>query len=149
MYLKCKTTFSVVTNIILCSAFQIEHQWFSTRSPTSPSSRERRAAARQAAAEEAEAILSLEEKDVLDMAETAQADQVAEQAEDTTDDDEEVTIIEVVQTSVEEINDEVATDSEYESMTPSKDDPQPNQAQLKNLPQQYKTALWVVKITTH
>jgi hypothetical protein len=31
-------------------------------------------------------ILSLEEKEVLDMAETAKADQVAEQAEDTKDD---------------------------------------------------------------
>ena len=68
------------------------------------------------------------------MAETAQADQVAEQAEDTKDDAEEVTIIEVVQTSVEEINDELVTDSEYESMTASKDDPQTESSPIEEPP---------------
>ena len=69
------------------------------------------------------------------MAETAQADQVGEQAEDTKDDAEEVTIIEVVQTSVEEINDELVTDSEYESMTASKDDPQTESSPIEEPPQ--------------
>ena len=102
--------------------------------PAQQRRRERRAAARQAAAEEAEAILTLEEKEVLDLAENAKANQDAEQVEDTTDDAGEVTIIEVVQTSVEEITDEVVTDSEYESMAVSKDDPQTESSPIEEPP---------------
>jgi hypothetical protein len=46
----------------------------------------------------------------------------------------EVTIIEVVQTSVEEIEDEVVTDSEYESMTASKDRPQTESRPIEEPP---------------
>ena len=90
-----------------------------------PDCRERRAAARQAAAEEAEDVLSLEEKEVLEKGDTAK--HVAEQAKDVAkakDDTElEVTIIQEVDKKIEEIKDEVVPNSEYEYMTTSKDDP--------------------------
>jgi hypothetical protein len=90
--------------------------------PAQQRRRERRAAACQATAEEAEAMLSLEEKEMVEMAETDKSNQVAEQADDTlnsTDDTEEVTILEVVNKSVEEIKDEFVPVYEYESLTVS------------------------------
>ena len=92
---------------------------YSRNGPAQQRRRERRAAARQAAAVEAETILSVEEKDVLDLADIAKHNLDAEKAEDAP---EEITIIEVVKTSVEEVEDEVVPDSEYELKTPSKDD---------------------------
>ena len=81
----------------------------------------------QAAAEEAEAVLSLEEMEVLEMADTAKHKQVAEQAKVATkakDDSEEVSTVKVLKKKVEEITDEDVPDSEYGSTTPSKDEPQ-------------------------
>ena len=89
--------------------------------------KERRAAARQAAAEEAEAVLSLVERDVLEMADTAKNKQVAEQAKaaaEAKDNTEEVSVVKVLKKKVEEITDEVVPDSEYGSLTPSKEKPQ-------------------------
>ena len=106
---------------------QHPHQKHSRNGPAQQRRRERRAAARQAAAEEAEAALSLVEIEVLEKANTAKNKQVAEQAKADTKakhDTEEVSAVEVLKKKVEEIPDEVVPDSEYASMTPSKDEPQ-------------------------
>jgi hypothetical protein len=102
-------------------------QKHSRNGPAQQRRRERWAAARQVAAEEAEAVLSLVEKDVLEMADTAKNKQVAEQAKAAAkvkDDTEEVSVVTVLKKKVEEITDEVVPDSEYGSMTPSKGEPQ-------------------------
>ena len=64
------------------------------------------------------------------MTETAKANLVAEQDEETNDDAEEV----VQTSSVEEIKDEDVTDSEYESMTASKDKPQTESSPIEEPP---------------
>ena len=92
---------------------------YSRNGPAQQRRSERRAAARQAAAVEAETILSVEEKEVLNLADIAKHNLDAEKAEDAP---EGITIIEVVKTSVEEVEDKVVPDSEYELKTPSKDD---------------------------
>ena len=137
-------------------------QEHSRNGPAQQRRRERRAAARQTAAEEAEAVLPTEEKEVLEMADIAKqaaeqakdvkktkddeteevttiiAKQAAEQAKDvkkTKDDEtEEVTTINEVHKKIEEINDEVVPNSEYESTTQSKDDPPNDSNPVKEHP---------------
>ena len=79
------------------------------------------------------------------MAEIAKQAEDAGEAKDLTtakDDTVKAIIKEAIETSVEEVKDEVVPDSEYgSSTTPS---PKQLQLQLKNLPHQYETALWVV-----
>ena len=104
---------------------------YSRNGPAQQRRRERWAAARQAAAVEAETILSVEEKEVLDLADIAKHNLDAEKAEDAP---EEITIIEVVKTSVEEVEDEVVPDSEYELKTPSKDESTKNASKPKEEP---------------
>ena len=111
-------------------------QEHSRNGPAQQRRRERRAAAHQTAAEEAEAVLPTEEKEVLEMADIAK--QAAEQAKDvkkTKDDEtEEVTTINEVHKKIEEINDEVVPNSEYESTTQSKDDPPNDSNPVKEHP---------------
>ena len=83
--------------------------------PAQQRRRERRAAARQAAAEQAEAVLTPEEKDVLDMADIAKQD--AEIATDSINakenETEKVTNHEAAKTSVDDVQDGVVPDYEY------------------------------------
>ena len=85
-------------------------QKYSRNGPAQQRRRERRAAARQAAAEEAEALLSLEEKEVLEKADSAKNEQVAEQAKPVTktkDDTEEVSVVKVQKKNATVVTDEV------------------------------------------
>ena len=94
--------------------------------------------------------MSLEEKEVLEKADTAK--HVAEQAKDVAkakDDTEEVTIIKEVHKKVEEIKDKVVPNSEYEYMTTFKDNPQTESNLVEEHPPPVRAAAWVVLITTH
>ena len=74
--------------------------------------------------EETEAVLSLQEQELLEMADAAK--QVAAKAKDVPKSQDDtagkVTIIKEVEKKIEEIKDEVVPNSEYESLTPVKDD---------------------------